>query len=149
MKAFTIPVLMLLGACAASGPAVPEQLSVIELARGQHARAAEHQSFELVTSQQQLDMAWQRIGEASPTVDFTGFSVIVLHMGRQRSGGHAITVDSITRVGATLRVVVRLRVPGEGCMTTMALTSPFQVVLVPAGATHADFVTETEAVACQ
>lgn len=148
MKKLILSVLLLLGGCTTPGTAAPVPLDVVELARGQHARTGER-SFELVTTPARLAEIWPRIGEAPPTVDFGHRSVIVLFMGQQTSGGHAVTAASVVGVGDVLQVTVRLRVPGAGCMTTMALTSPYQVVSVPMGATRAEFTTETVAVACQ
>lgn len=148
MKILCLPVLVLLGACTTMGAAAPVTLDVQELARGQHARG-DDRHFELVTTSDRLAEIWHRVGGAPPAVDFDTRSVIVVFMGQQSSGGHTVTVASAERRGDVLHVTVRLRVPGVGCMTTQALTSPFQVVSIPAGSAHAEFTTETVAVACQ
>jgi hypothetical protein len=140
--------MLFLGACTAAGTAVPAQLDIVELARGQHARGA-GQQFELVTTAVRFAEVWRHIGDAPPTVDFERRSVIVLFMGQQSSGGHSVAATSVVSRGEVLHVMVRFRVPGAGCMSTTVLTSPYQVVSVPAGATRAEFTTETTAVACQ
>lgn len=148
MKILSLLVLMLLSACTALGAAAPVNLDFTELERGQHAHGND-EHFELVTSTDRLAEVWRHIGDAPPTVDFNHRSVIVLLMGQRNSGGHTVTVTSVEQRGGIFQVAVQFRVPGAGCMTTQALTSPYQVVSVPAGATHAEFTAETVAVACQ
>jgi hypothetical protein len=68
----------------------------------------------------------------APAVDFGREMVVVVAAGQKSSGGHAVRVDG-TSQGADGGLVVHVTAtsPGEGCMSTMALTSPVDVVRVP------------------
>ncbi len=55
---------------------------------------------------------------------------ITAYQGSQRSGGHAIRVERITRAGDELRVHSRFVTPSPDAIVTMALTSPAHTVSV-------------------
>ena len=55
---------------------------------------------------------------------------ITAYQGTQRSGGHAIRIERITRVGDELRVHAGFATPATDALVTMALTSPAHTVSV-------------------
>ena len=79
---------------------------------------------------------WSRIwnGQSSqplPAVDFTRDMVIVAGLGTKPTGGYSIVVESASRDGAALLVVVRTESPGSSCLLSEALTAPVAAVRVP------------------
>jgi hypothetical protein len=78
---------------------------------------------------------------ALPTVDFGRDMLVLVALGQQSSGGHALSVLG-TSTGSDGALVVHARhaAPGPDCMTTQALTAPAVVVRVPrqAGAVRVD-----------
>jgi hypothetical protein len=67
--------------------------------------------------------------------------VIAVASGERSSGGHDIEVREVTRAGGQLRISVLETYPGQGCMTTAALTQPVDVVAVnAAGITGWSFI---------
>jgi len=77
---------------------------------------------------------WASLGDAGsrPSVDFTRDIVIAAAAGQQTTGGHSISIDRVTRVGAGLAVEVTETVPPQGCQTSQALTQPVDMVVVAA-----------------
>jgi hypothetical protein len=77
---------------------------------------------------------WSALGDAGsrPSVDFTRDIVIAAAAGQQNTGGHSISVDRVTRVGAGLAIEVTETVPPPGCAVTQALTQPVDMVVVAA-----------------
>jgi hypothetical protein len=74
---------------------------------------------------------WSELGAGvRPEVDFRQDLVIAVAAGERSSGGHDIEVRDVTRSGSQLRIAVLETYPGEGCMTTAALTQPVDVVVV-------------------
>jgi hypothetical protein len=59
-----------------------------------------------------------------PAVDFAESIVIVAAMGTRPSGGYAIELEAIGKVGTDYHVIVRETSPGRNCATTSALTQP-------------------------
>ena len=55
---------------------------------------------------------------------------ITAYQGTQRSGGYAIRIERITRLGDELRVQAAFSVPAKDALVTMALTSPAHTVSV-------------------
>lgn len=81
--------------------------------------------------------AWARLhggGEppaAPPAVDFAREMVLVVALGERPSGGHDVAIDAVTPDGAGgATVAYTAREPGEGCLSTQALTSPAVAVRV-------------------
>ncbi len=86
---------------------------------------------------------WERIWRYSagtrmprpevPEIDFNAHMIIAVFMGQRSSGGYAVTIDSVTEKENHVEVRYTTRSPGPGDMVTMALTSPYHIVVVPAG----------------
>ena len=55
---------------------------------------------------------------------------ITAYQGEQRSGGYAVRIERITRVGNELRVHARFIEPAPDSMNTMSLTYPSHTVSV-------------------
>lgn len=68
---------------------------------------------------------------AQPQVDWAREMVLVATLGRRRSGGYAIRIESIRREGGELVAEVTQTAPGPRCGETAALTAPADVVIVP------------------
>lgn len=67
-----------------------------------------------------------------PAVDFSRDMVIGIFAGQKPSGGFAININSITgSADGQISVDYSSAVPGAGCVVTMALTSPYQIVTLP------------------
>lgn len=66
-----------------------------------------------------------------PSINFEEQYVIGAFAGEKPSGGHAIAVTRITDASNVRTVEMTLTQPGDGCIASQALTSPFQFVSVP------------------
>lgn len=94
-------------------------------------------------------MAYRDDTSAMPSIDFDSQYVIGVFAGEKLSGGHTIEVASITDASSIRTVSMTLTRPGEGCVVSEALTSPFQLIAVPVSDRELAR-TETEVVAaCQ
>ncbi|HET7234476.1 MAG TPA: protease complex subunit PrcB family protein [Longimicrobium sp.] len=71
---------------------------------------------------------------AAPAVDFGREMLLVAGMGRRPTGGHSVTIESVTRAGGELVVRVAEQRPGPRCGVTQALTAPADVVAIPRSA---------------
>lgn len=69
-----------------------------------------------------------------PELDFSKQIVVIVAMGRQISGGHSIRVVSVKRQAGGVLVSALAQEPGKGCITTGNITSPADVVVLPASA---------------
>lgn len=94
-------------------------------------------------------MAYGTDTSGMPSVDFDTQYVIGVFAGQKSSGGHTIEVASVTDADSIRTISMALTRPGEGCVVSQALTSPFQLIAVPVSDRELAR-TETEVVAaCQ
>lgn len=78
-------------------------------------------------------------GHAPPTsVRFgAGDIVIFFSDGVKPTGGYAASIMSVVQIGRALSIATLLTSPGEGCITTDALTAPYALIKVtPRGRTY-------------
>lgn len=117
---------------------IPGSVAFTVIAEGTYAEdIADRKNF-AVTSDTEFARLWRMAyGDTAPprpSVDFDAYQVIGVFMGEQGTGGHAIRVARIVDDKNTRMIFVTLQQPAESCMTTQALTRPFQFVRVPLSA---------------
>jgi hypothetical protein len=79
--------------------------------------------------------------QAVPKMDFTKTEILAVFMGRKMTGGYAVRIVSIEEKDKLI-VTVRESSPPPGGMVTMALTSPYHVVLIPKTGKDVKFVNQ-------
>lgn len=147
--AISVAAAFALAACAATATEPEESAPMREIVRGYHSQQRT-QLFEYVTNAERLNALWRLHGSsARPAINFEESAVLVLFLGEKMTGGYAVIVERVTRVGGMYEVQVAVYEPGPGCMTTQALTQPFQFVEVPAGAAGARFNARRVAPPCE
>lgn len=72
------------------------------------------------------------LADTPPEVDFGSSYVIAVFAGTQAMGGVAVAVNRITDQDGRRVLDIHTDRPGSGCATTDALTSPYQLIRVPA-----------------
>lgn len=120
-----------------------EAVAFEDLARGQYA-AVDEPAYLVIGNSEDFAELWHHMHQGQsaepplPTVDFSRRMVLAVFQGQRPSGGHSIIVEDVVRRGDHLRVTVSKTVPSENDMVTMALTSPYHLVVVnlPAAATR-------------
>jgi hypothetical protein len=115
-------------------PAHTSGPSVTVLTEGKNANTTERRNYR-VTNAEELFSLWQVIYGTNPpglpTVDFTKNEVLAVFDGSHGTGGYAVQVLSVTDSGVSRVVAIEHQAPGAGCTVTDAVTSPYQIVLVP------------------
>ena len=114
---------------------VPAQPSFTRMLT-QHTSGFDEPTELVIRDRAALETAWARVfnqvqGNPAPAVDFSREMVILVALGARRSGGYDIHVDAVAGSGNGAVVRYTATSPGEGCMTTQALTSPVDVVRTP------------------
>ncbi len=71
------------------------------------------------------------VGRRPPEIDFDTNVVVAFYMGKQPTGGYAIEVEQVRELGGAIEVRVVATQPGSGCVTTQAITAPYQLVRIP------------------
>jgi hypothetical protein len=78
--------------------------------------------------------------EKMPAVDLSKEMIVMVTMGRQRTGGYLIEVVKIEPSDRQLRITVKRTSPRSGALTTQALTAPFHFVAIPKSDLKPEFV---------
>jgi len=108
------------------------------LATGTQATGGDSPSFELATSQSDLEALWGRAYGAMselpplPAVDFSESSVAAVFLGTKRTGGYSVDVQNVTAQDGEVYLDVVVTEPAPGMLTTQALTNPWVMVRIGA-----------------
>lgn len=139
---------LVLGACAHNGEASDMKQPEV-LAEGSYSGIA-HSEQRVIRDRGEWERLWSRhaSGETPPEVDFDRHMVVAAFAGEFRTGGYSIGVEKLERGDDGLIVHVVLQQPGSQCMTTQALTQPFQIARVPRVDGEVEFRVRTETRAC-
>jgi len=131
---------------------VLEDVSYSVLAEGTNASVTERKNYAVYTETDFARLWSMSYGDGAPAlpdVDFDTHYVIGVFAGQKSSGGHAISVSRVTDASDVRTVAVTLTAPEEGCMVTQALTSPFELVVVPVSELKLARTEETVTAPCQ
>ncbi len=72
----------------------------------------------------------QPVSRAPREIDFTKEKVIVLHLGKQASGGFRVYVETMDVFAGQLRISAVIQTPGRNEVVSQAITYPFVAVRV-------------------
>ena len=90
----------------------------------------------LIYTQDQWKEVWEKINSLRlpkpelPSIDFKKKLVIAVFMGEHQGGGYDIEIIDILKKEKEIIVVVDEKEPSSDSLQTMALTSPYHVVIV-------------------
>lgn len=100
------------------------------------------------------DIFWSELhgnqSETLPTlqVDFTEKMVIGVGLGTRNTGGYEVQIQDVTVDNEKILVDYVEIQPGDDCLTTQALTQPYQLVVVDKSDLPVEFNSQTETRNC-
>jgi len=103
-----------------------------EVAHGLKSEVMERNNY-VITSSGELASLWKLIDATGtpPEIDFKKNAVIAIFAGEQPTTGYAISVAKVEDAGARI-VSITLTMPDRNCATGQSLTTPYDIVAVPA-----------------
>lgn len=113
---------------------VPSAASVsfAVISEGQHAGNLTERKNYRIKSEAELQELWRMMyatnGPPAPVVDFGQHEVLAIFDGTHASGGYDVDVVSVIDDGSSRRITLNRIVPGESCMVTQAITSPYKII---------------------
>jgi hypothetical protein len=124
-------------------------MEIEEIARGSFSQV-QQERMEVIRDASDFRSVWRQAGRRgeAPEIDFERDMIAVVFMGERRTGGYSIRVDGAERSNDGLVLQVLMREPGPDCMTTQALTQPWQIVRLPRVEGEVDFRIRQETVDC-
>jgi PrcB C-terminal len=108
----------------------------------------------IVDTSEQWQRLWREMTKSQrpmpplPEVDFTRDVVVVVALGRQRSGGFSVQILGADRTRSEVRVRYRVNTPGPDCMVSGAITSPVDIALLAKSAGSISFERESVVTPC-
>lgn len=108
---------------------------IIELHSGNNGGFKE-ETTQVITTQDAFAKVWKQAfanymrKEEMPEVDFNKNTIILVALGEKTSGGYTIKTTNTTVTNNSTIVNVISTSPGKGCMTTEAITYPYQIVQI-------------------
>lgn len=94
---------------------------------------------------------WERIFgniDVDPNVNFEEKTVIAVVMGQKPSGGYAVTLKQLEVRSDSIEFMVEETIPGNNCITTQALTNPYQIIAIGKTEKEIKFVGNTVVSEC-
>lgn len=97
---------------------------------------------------------WRRINARQdppplPPVDFRREMLLMAAMGRQPTGGYRVVIDKVIEQSGELLAFVRFVSPGRRCGAIAAVTSPVDIVRLPASPKNVRWLVERQAADCR
>jgi hypothetical protein len=94
--------------------------------------------------------AGRRSAPDRPAVDFETHAVVAVVLGERLTGGHSVRIDGARSTEDREKLQVRFTesVPGDGCVTTQVLTSPYVLATVGARSEDVTFDGDEETRSC-
>ena len=86
--------------------------------------------------------------EFPATINFDENRVVLATMGTQPSGGYSISAGTVTEYADKVVVQIDLVSPADNCLTTAALSNPYEFALVPT-VKPIEFTEETRIQSCE
>ncbi|MDH5711980.1 MAG: protease complex subunit PrcB family protein [Gammaproteobacteria bacterium] len=92
----------------------------------------ENRKLEVFRNQASLDASLATYAQLSQPyiVDFSTSQAILINVGQRTSGGYSVKTDVVQEFSDHIKVFTTLTKPGNGCLTTLALTYPFEIIEV-------------------
>lgn len=102
------------------------------LSEGQDAGSMTERKNYRIKDAEQLQALWQMVkGEDAPFVDFERYEVLAIFDGTRSSGGYSVAVTAVEDTATERAITITRTAPGDTCITTQAITSPYTIVVAP------------------
>ena len=103
-----------------------------ELIAGSNGGGFDSGQYKVIKTQLEFNKELLNYSIFSPpkNIDFTQGQVLLVDMGLQNTGGYSIKVESIDVRETNVIANLSLEKPGDNCLTTQAMTNPYQFVYI-------------------
>ncbi len=109
------------------------------LAEGNNAVGDESPEYLIIQDQSSLLSVWNRAygnqlsTPPMPDLNFDKETIVAIFMGQKSTGGYALALENASIENNELFLDIKQIVPGQGAITTMALTHPWMIIRILRG----------------
>ncbi len=113
------------------------ELEIVNQFRGSQASVEIGPSQEVIRDERTWKRVWARaVGSRvhrpeAPEIDFDKHMALAVFMGQRSTGGYSVRIESVREFEKHIEVHYTSTSPSPGDMVTMAITSPYHIVIVP------------------
>lgn len=151
-----IAIVGLITACTSISSNTITTNDIVEIESGMHSNHPQEGNIHKeLTSIAEFETEWENIFISQdptpqlPGINFEENHIVVLMMESKPTGGYFINDVQLTEnVDARIITYTEFE-PGEGCMTTQAISRPFQVIAIPKSEKPIEFQSHTEVNDCR
>lgn len=134
-------------------PVTEGDVAFTVLAEGNYSGSITERKNFRIRSEAELQELWRMVyttgGPAAAPVNFEKSEVLAVFDGTHASGGYGIEVESIEDSRAVRTIHIVHTAPDDSCLTTESISSPFQMIVVPASSVGLTRDEREEVVSCQ
>jgi len=116
------------------GPALVPDSAFSVLAEGQDSGSVTRRTNFRIQTEEEFEELWRMVygssGPARPPIDFNKREVLAVFDGTHSTGGYDVDVTDIKDDNGRRFIRIRRTSPGDECVVTHAITSPFEIVSV-------------------
>ena len=129
-----IPIILLVAIFASCGATADKSGTkpLYEVLTQQNEGGAQVRFFEILTEEREIKMLLgdENLKKKIKPDDISTANFIILNLGEQTSGGHAITVDNVEEKADKVVITVKETHPASGEMATSVMSYPYTIVKI-------------------
>lgn len=129
-KIFALSLITILFACATTADKGSKAL--YEVLTQQNEGGAQVRFFEILTEENEIKMLLgdENLSKKIKPGDIATANFVILNLGEQTSGGHAITVEKVEEKADKVVITVKETHPAPGEMATSVMSYPYTIVKI-------------------
>lgn len=110
----------------------PTPAGITVLDQGSYSGSITERKNYRLDTQEEIDELWRMVhGTGAPLIDFSTREVLAVFDGTHSTGGYDISITAVAEKDGRQNVTIVHGVPGAKCLTSEAISSPFQIVSLP------------------
>ncbi len=136
--------------CASKGkkPQCPNPVNYTPIDKGSHSGIREAKQVAIKNQQEWSELTKKSDLSNLPNVNFQKKMVLAVFQGSKPTGGYSVKVADVCKTQSKTRVEIVSKKPGKNCVVTQALTTPYEMVIIPKIKQQIAFSSESQSKRC-
>ena len=127
-----------------------EELEYREVGKGEYGAIEEKKGVVVRSSEEWADL-WADLfptQQIASAINFDENMLIAVFSGEKSTGGYSVEIKRVDEFADKIQVSVIENMPGEGCIVTQALTSPYHIVEIDKSSKPVEFSFSNNTINC-
>lgn len=127
----------------------PDLIKTTPVKKGAHSGVDKAKEIIIRNERDWQNLSDQMKGETLPRVNFQKKMIVGVFQGKKPSGGYSVYVNKVCKTDQGTEVRVVKEKPGNDCIVTQNLTSPYELVILPKLSDDLAFKKITKTIDCK